>query len=129
VWAAAMIVWMIWRAPQRPWLATALHLLAMASFLAGMLVGIGSVARPYSVEHLDETLETATNFWQNLQFDLAVLAALVVVVWALVRPRDLSGSKPYRWAGFCLFLLALSPLLVLSDGLVRPLAKAQELAR
>jgi hypothetical protein len=126
---AAMVAWAVWRAPQRPWLPTALHILAMAGFLAGMLVGIGSVARPYSVEHLDETIETATNFWQNVQFDLAVLAALVVVVWALLRPRDLSGGKPYRWAGFCLFLLALSPLLVLSDGLVRPLAKSQYVAR
>ena len=72
---------------------------------------------------------TATNFWQNLQFDLAMAAALVVVVWGLVRPRDLLTGKPYRWAGLLLVILALSPLLALSDTLVRPLAKSQYVAR
>ena len=94
-----------------------------------MFVAIGSLTRPYSVEHLDETIETATNFWQNMQFDLALAAALVVVVWALVRPRDLALAKPYRWAAVCLVILALSPLLVLSDIVVRPLAKSQYVAR
>ena len=70
-----------------------LHLLAIVGFIAGMFVAIGSLTRPYSVEHLDETIETATNFWQNMQFDLAVAAALVVVVWALVRPRDLALAQ------------------------------------
>jgi hypothetical protein len=54
---------------------------------------------------------------------------LVVVVWALVRPRDLLGGKPYRWATVLLVILALSPLLALSDTLVRPLAKSQYVAR
>ena len=124
-----MLLWAIWRAPSRPWLPTALHLLAIAGFIGGMFVAIGSLARPYSEEHLDETIETATNFWQNLQFDLALAAALVVVVWALVRPRDLLSSKPYLWAGVFLAILALSPLLALSDTLVRPLAKSQYVAR
>lgn len=124
-----MILWAIWRAPSRPWLPTFLHLLAVACFMAGMAVAIGSLTRPHSVEHLDETIETATNFWQNLQFDLALAAAIVVVMWALVRPRDLLLSKPYRWAALCLVLLALSPLLVLGDTLVRPLAKSQYVAR
>ena len=51
-----------------------------------------------------------------MQFDLAVAAALVVVVWALVRPRDLALAKPYRWAAVCLVILALSPLLMLGDS-------------
>ncbi|HYR68166.1 MAG TPA: hypothetical protein VEP47_18650, partial [Reyranella sp.] len=110
-------------------LATGLHLLSAVGFLAGMVVAIGSLGRPYSEEHLEETIQTASNFWQNLQFDLALSAALVLVVWALIRPRDLLGRKPYRWAGVCLVLLALSPLLVLSDTLVRPLAKSQYVAR
>ena len=83
----------------------------MAGFIGGMFVAIGSLTRPYSEEHLAETIETATNFWQNLQFDLALAAALVVVVWALVRPRDLLSRKPYLWAGVFLAILALSPLL------------------
>ena len=126
---SVMILWAIWRAPSRPWLPTTLHLLSIAGFIAGMFVAIGSLTRPYSVEHLDETIETATNFWQNMQFDLAVAAALVVVVWALVRPHDLVRGRPYRWAAVCLVILALSPLLMLGDILVRPLAKSQYVAR
>jgi hypothetical protein len=126
---SVMVLWAIWRAPSRPWLPTTLHLLAIVGFIAGMFVAIGSLTRPYSVEHLDETIQTATNFWQNMQFDLAVAAALVVVAWGLVRPRDLMRGKPYYWAAVCLVILALSPLLVLSDTLVRPLAKSQYVAR
>ena len=126
---SVMVLWAVWRAPSRPWLPTTLHLLSIAGFIAGMFVAIGSLTRPYSVEHLDETIETATNFWQNMQFDLAVAAALVVVAWALVRPRDLALAKPYRWAAVCLVILALSPLLMLGDVVVRPLAKSQYVAR
>jgi hypothetical protein len=126
---SAMVLWAIWRAPSRPWLPTTLHLVSIAGFIAGMFVAIGSLTRPYSVEHLDETIETARNFWQNMQFDLVVAAALVVVVWALLRPRDLALAKPYRWAGVCLVILALSPLLMLGDVVVRPLAKSQYVAR
>jgi hypothetical protein len=126
---AAMIAWTIWRTPSRPWLAAGLHILSAAGFLSGMVVAIGSLTRPYSEEHLAETIQTASNFWQNLQFDLVLSAAVVVVIWALLRPGDLLGRRPYRWAGLCLALLALSPLLVLSDTLVRPLAKSQYVAR
>ena len=126
---SAMVAWAIWRAPSRPWLPTTLHLVSIAGFIAGMFVAIGSLTRPYSVEHLDETIETARNFWQNMQFDLVVAAALVVVVWALMRPRDLALAKPYRWAAVCLVILALSPLLMLGDVVVRPLAKSQYVAR
>ncbi|MBM3650865.1 MAG: hypothetical protein FJX11_24070 [Alphaproteobacteria bacterium] len=126
---SAMILHAVWRAPHRPWLATGLHLLSVAGFIAGMMVAVRSLIRPYSVEHLDETIETAANFWQNLQFDLALAAVLVVVVWGLVRPRDLLAARPYRWAAIWLAIVALSPLLALSDTLVRPLAKSQYVAR
>jgi hypothetical protein len=126
---AAMIGWRVWRAPSRTWLAVALHLLSAVGFMVGMVVAVRSLVRPYSVEHLDETIETASNFWQNLQFDLVLAAAVVVVAWALIRPRDLASSRPYRWASVGLLLLALCPLLVLGDTLVRPLAKSQYVAR
>jgi hypothetical protein len=126
---AGMIVWRVSRAPGRPWLATALHLVSAIGFIVGMVVAIRSLARPYSAEHLDETIETASNFWQNLQFDLVLSAAVVVVLWALIRPRDLASGKPYWWASLGLLLLALCPLLVLGDTLVRPLAKSQYVAR
>jgi hypothetical protein len=106
-----------------------LHLLSVVGFMGGMVIAVHSLLKPYSVEHLDETIETASNFWQNLQFDLAFAAVLIVAVWALVRPRDLLTVRPYRWAGLCLVILALSPLLALGDTLVRPLAKSQYVAR
>src|SRR5262249_32936356 len=49
--------------------------------------------------------------------------------WALLRPGDVVSFKPYRWALICLAILALSPMLALTDTLVRPLAKSQYVAR
>lgn len=126
---AAMILWTVHRAPKRPIVATALYLAAAVFCLHGMMVAIDSVVRPFSAEHLDETWETAVNFWQNMQFDLAFGAALVVVVWGLSKPDDLAKARPYLWAGVLLAVLALSPLLALTDTLVRPLAKSQYVAR
>lgn len=126
---SAMVLHTVWRMPSRPRMATGLYLLSVVGFMGGMVVAVRSLLKPYSVEHLDETIETATNFWQNLQFDLALAAVLVIVVWGLVRPSDLLTTKPYRWAAACLVILALSPLLALSDTLVRPLAKSQYVAR
>ena len=68
-----------------------------------MAVAIRSLVKPWSAEHLDETIVTATNFWQNLQFDLALAAALVVVVWApgpAARPAErqaLSLGRRSSW--------------------------------
>lgn len=126
---AGMILWTVWRMPSRPRLASSLYLLSAVAFLVGAVIAFDAIVRPWSAEHFDETVETASNFWQNMQFDLVFLAAFVVVVWALIRPKDLRNSQPYLWAGLFLLLLVLSPLLVLSDSLVRPLAKSQYVAR
>ena len=126
---ATMIFWALRRAPSRPILATGLHVAAAGMFLAGMVVAAGSILKPHSEEHLSDTVATATNFWQNMQFDMALAAALVVVGWALINPRALLGTRPYWWAALCLVILALSPLLAASDTLVRPLAKSQYVAR
>ncbi len=67
--------------------------------------------------------------YQNIQFDFALAAALVIFGWAVFRQQDLAGRKPYIFAGIFLLLLALSPLLVLTDTLVRPHAKSQYTAR
>src|SRR3990167_5033405 len=126
---ATMIFWALRRAPSRPIFATGLHVAAAGMFLAGMVVAAGSILKPHSEEHLSDTVATATNFWQNMQFDMALAAALVVVGWALINPRALLGTRPYWWAALCLVILALSPLLAASDTLVRPLAKSQYVAR
>jgi len=126
---AIMIGWCVYRAPNRPRLATALHLLAALLFLGGMTVAMNSLIHPFSEDHLSRTVATILDAWQNVQFDLTLLSALVIVIWAIVRPRDLATRKPYLAAGFFLLLLVLSPLLGLSDTLVRPHAKSQYVAR
>lgn len=126
---AGMIFWAIYRAPARPLLPTALHIAAAGMFIAGMVIAAGSIVQPFSEDHLSNTLTTAANFWQNIQFDMALGAALVVVAWALINPRSLLDARPYRWAGIFLVVLALSPLLAWSDTLIRPLAKSQYVAR
>jgi len=124
-----MVLWRVWRVPQRPIIPTLLHLVAVGLFIFSMFVAIDSVVHPHSAEHLEESWHQAFFWWQNMQFDFVFVAALIVVAWGLLRPGDLSGRRPYRWAMICLAILALSPLLALTDTLVRPLAKSQYVAR
>ncbi|MBV8392417.1 MAG: hypothetical protein JOY81_04470 [Alphaproteobacteria bacterium] len=131
---ALMTLWQVWRLarPFTIWVIVPalLHLLAVFFFLCAMYVAIDSVLiHPYSQEHLDETYFAALNFWQNMQFDFAFGAVLILAVWALLRPGDLSGTAPYRWALIGVVLLALSPLLAIGDSMIRPLAKSQYIAR
>jgi hypothetical protein len=126
---AVMIAWTVYRIRPRPVVATSLYLLAILPFLGGMWVAADSVIHPFSEDHLRRTAATVLDAWQNVQFDLAMGAALVISGWALLRPGDLAGRRPYVFAGIFLILLALSPLLVLTDSLVRPHAKSQYTAR
>jgi hypothetical protein len=125
----AMIGWQIWRFKKRPPVPVALHLIAAGFLLGSVVVAFGSIVYPYNEEHLQETWATIFNFWQNMQFDVAVLTATVIVVWALVRPNDLDTRKPYAWASIFVVLLLLSPLLSLIEGFIRPLAKSHYVAR
>jgi hypothetical protein len=126
---ALMVLWRVWRTPARPIIPTLLHLVAVGLFIFSMFVAIDSVVHPHSAEHLEESWHQAFFFWQNMQFDFVFVAALIIVVWAILRPGDLDQLRPYRWALVCLAILALSPLLALTDTLVRPLAKSQYVAR
>lgn len=126
---AAMIAWTVYRIRARPVVATTLYLLAILPFLGGMWVAADSLIHPFSQDHLSRTVATVLDAYQNIQFDLALGAALVIFVWAILRPQDLASRKPYIFAGIFLLLLALSPLLVLTDTLVRPHAKSQYTAR
>lgn len=126
---ALMIAWTVYRIRPRPLAATLLYLLAIPPFLGGMWVAADSIIHPFSQDHLSRTVATVLDAWQNVQFDLALGAALVISGWALWRPRDLASRTPYFFAGIFLVLLALSPLLVLTDSLVRPHAKSQYTAR
>ena len=126
---AAMVLWTVYRIPVRPIVATVLYLIASLAFLGGLWVAADSLIHPFSQDRLSRTAATALDAWQNVQFDLAMGAALVIFGWAALRPQDLSGRRPYIFAGIFLLLLALSPLLVLTDSLVRPHAKSQYTAR
>jgi hypothetical protein len=126
---SCIVLWKVWRAPARPLLPTLLHLVAAVCMIMAMMVAINSVVNPHSADHLVETWVMAADFWQNVQFDLVLGAAVVVVGWALLKPQDLKRALPYLCGGVFLVLLALSPLLALSDLLVRPLAKSQYVAR
>jgi hypothetical protein len=126
---SGIVLLKVWHAPARPLLPTLLHLVAAVFMILAMMVAINSVVHPHSADHLEETWVMAADFWQNIQFDLVLGAAVIVAAWALIKPQDLKRPLPYLCGGVFLVLLALSPLLVLSDGLVRPLAKSQYVAR
>lgn len=120
IFATALLVTaglLAWRHPQwRPSLAGALYLLAAAVFLAGAVVAIDSSTRVYGTTVVQQTLLA---FWPNAQFVLPLVATLIIVTWSLARPEALRGNRLYLWAGLPLALLALSPLLALSDS-IRP---------
>ena len=126
---ATMICWRVWTLRPRPPIIVGLHAIAAVCFLVGCGIAYNSIAFPFSVSHLDDTVSSIPNFWQNMQFMLALLATLTVAIWALVRPADLTSVRPYRWATFWIVILVLSPLLGFGDGIFRPLAKSQYIAR
>jgi hypothetical protein len=133
----AMTLWRVWRGwrddgPSRSLVATVLYLLAAVLFAVGIWVARDSMIHPVtalSQGHLEETLQQAKLFWQNLQFDLVLIPLLIVLVWALLRPAELATPKPYKWAAIFLVLLALSPLFALAGPMFRPLAKSQYVSR
>lgn len=127
-----MTLWRIRRAPSRPLLPALMYLAAALLFGGGVYVAYNSIVHPFSALsalHFDDTLQQAKYFWQNMQFDLVFGPAIVIVLWALLRPADLATARPYRWAAIGLALLVLSPLLAATDTLIRPLARAQYLTR
>ncbi len=132
-----MMLWRIWRAWRREpsggrLVATLSHLLAALLFAWATWIARDSIVHPFSdllAMHLDDTLQQARNFWQNMQFDFVFAAALVIIGWALVRPADLVTPRPYFWATILLAILALTPLLAFTHTLVRPLAKSQYVSR
>ena len=125
-----MLLWRVWTCRARPILPALLYAGAAAGYVGGFFIALSWILVPWDAEHRDEAALTIINFWQNMQFVLALCATLTVAVWAVVRPADLAGSRPFRWAAAWLVLLALSPLLIVLDSVqVRPFAKSQYVAR
>ena len=126
---AAMTFWRVATAPSDSRFATVAYAAGGLLFLGGMLVAVGSLLEPFDPEHLEDTYRNVVNFWWNLQFDLALAAAAVVVLWALLQPDGLRRTTPFLWASAFVALLALSPLLAVGDFVVRPMALSQYFAR
>lgn len=125
-----MILWRVWTCRARPVLPTLLYVGAAAGYVGGFFIALSWIVVPWDAAHRDEAALTIINFWQNMQFVLALCATLTVALWAISRPADLSGWRPYWWAAAWLVLLALSPLLIVFDSnQVRPFAKSQYVAR
>ncbi len=104
--------------------ASVLYGLAVLLFLASAAVAVQSLVGPHVEGHLSSAVADVVVFWRNLQFVLPLAALVVVAVAGLVAPDLLSSRRLYLWAGVLLVLAALSPLLWLSDGTVRPFAKS-----
>ena len=127
---AAMIFWALRRAPSRPVFATALHVAAAGMFLAGMVVATGSILRPYSEEHLSDTVAD--------RHELLAEPAVRHGACSGARGRGVGTGQAARPAGDKALSRgrprssSSSPCRRcsrLSDTLVRPLAKSQYVAR
>lgn len=125
-----MTLWRIRSAPDRPLWATVAYLVAATFFLGGGVVALWSLIDPFNPPQVGQTWAEAPNFWQNPQFDAMLVAVLVVVIAALVRPPSLRRRTIYLWAAIPLAILALSPLMVLTDTVIaRPLARSHYVPR
>ena len=118
--AVAATLWAAWRPADRPAIANLLYLTGAALFLAGSAVAAESIVNFVVPVRLHDTAHGVLRFGRNIQFVVALGAVLVVTVWALIKPQALEGSRPYRWAGLWLVVLALLPLLGLVFPAVRP---------
>jgi hypothetical protein len=117
---AAMIA-AAWRWPPRHvGLASALHYLAAALFLAAAPVAMDSIVRNGGGPLMAGTADNSLDFWQNLPFDLAMTAAAILLLGAFVRPGSLESRSLYLWAALPLVVLAALPLLLWTDRPPRP---------
>lgn len=117
---AAMTAWTVLRSPSRPTAATVLHGLAAALFLGAAWLAARAIMTYDDDVYFASASNEAWDFKKNPTFCLSIMAALIVVLWALARPQDLAGSRPYRWTGLALAALALAPLLTLITPLFGP---------
>jgi hypothetical protein len=125
--AAVLCGWM--RARWRSAIAAGLCELAAALFLTSAIVAIHSGSSVIGLATVTEIASAAPEFWRNSQFDLALAAALIVVVWVIAKPVDLDGLRPYLWAGLPIAALLGLPLLALGQGYFHPLATQHYAAR
>ena len=121
--AAGLVVWRLRRSGRRD-IGSLLYGLAAAAFLGTAGFSLQSILlEPHDAGHMRETLIGITWFWTNLQFVLPLSALMIVAAAGLIVPRSLESLRLYWVPGLLLVLLALSPLLWLGDGSIRPYPK------
>jgi hypothetical protein len=120
---AGLVVWRLKRSGRRD-IGSLLYGLAALLFLASAALTLQSMQVWHDdPNHVHETLAGIGLFWTNLQFVLPLSALLIVAVVGLIAPRSLESLRPYLVPGLLLALLALTPLLWLGDGTLRPYPK------
>ena len=125
---ALMTLWAIVRAPSWPAAATALYGIAAILFLTSTAIAAQSLIENAAVgaekAYMATTLAETWQFRFNIQLDLLLMAAAIMVVWGTVRPHDLERPwpflTPYWIAGLFVLLVALSPLLIVAQAFVAP---------
>lgn len=109
---AGLTLWTISRAIDRRSAATGPFILAAALFVLDGLASAHAIATFGDDIYIAAALREVRYFWKNPIFVLSLAAAGVVLLWALVRPYDLAGYKPYGWAAPAIAALCLAPLLI-----------------
>lgn len=124
VLAAAMIVWRLREAGARgP--GGVLHVVAALLFLGAAGLSLMSLLGPHPEGRVDDALTGIWLFWTNVQFMLPLGAIAIVAAAGLAAPRLLEQRPVYVVAAVLFVLLALSPLLWLTEGgHGRPLPKS-----
>ena len=125
---AAMTVWRLSVSGGRS-VASIFYGLAALLFLASVAVAAQSLFGPHVDGHVSGAAADIVVFWRNLQFVLPLAALVIVAVAGLIAPDLLASRRLYLWAAVLLVLAALSPLLWLGEGAMRPFAKSHYQSR
>jgi hypothetical protein len=120
---AVLVAWRVLAAGWRSWPAL-LYAVAALLLAAATPLLAGSLSSFRDQTQVDAAMLTALSFWRNIQFVFPLAATVVVVLVGMARPRLLADRRLYLGAGVLLAIIALSPLLWLTEGGVRPFPKS-----
>jgi hypothetical protein len=109
---AGLTLWTVRRTIDRTSMASRMFVLAAALFVLDGLASVYAIATFGDDAYVFAALREVRHFWKNPIFVLSLAAAGGVLLWALFRPGDLAGYKPYGWAAPAIAALLLAPLLV-----------------
>jgi hypothetical protein len=104
---AAAILWS--RRPQKDPATRILAGIAALAFIAAAVVSAATIADYWSHPHFIKVRSMTFDFWQNLQFVIALAGLAVSTVVALVRPTWLQGRGPLIVVGIAAVVLASTP--------------------